>query len=47
MATRKWGETPPISTVLPTPEHIALDEALIAELKSQNNFEMPEETNKR
>ncbi len=43
---RQWGMTPPISTTLPTDKELALNDALIAELKSQNNFEAPEETEK-
>lgn len=44
---RQWGTTPPVSTAFPTKEELALNDALVAELKSQNNFEAPEETEKR
>ncbi|GAB1217830.1 hypothetical protein ATERTT37_007073 [Aspergillus terreus] len=42
-----WGVTPPISTVLPTPDELAANDDLIAELKRQNNFESPAETEQR
>ncbi|EAU34327.1 Poly(A) polymerase [Aspergillus terreus NIH2624] len=44
---RQWGVTPPISTVLPTPDELAANDDLIAELKRQNNFESPAETEQR
>ena len=44
---KQWGTTPPISTTLPTPQELAANDALIAELKEQNNFESPEETERR
>ena len=44
---RQWGVTPPISTVLPTPDELAANDELIAELKGQNNFESPAETERR
>lgn len=44
---RQWGVTPPIITALPTDAEIATNDALIAELKQQNNFESSEETEKR
>ena len=44
---RQWGTTPPISPNLPTPEEAKANEALIEDLKKQNNFEGPEETAKR
>ncbi|KAH8698936.1 poly(A) polymerase Pap [Talaromyces proteolyticus] len=44
---RQWGVTPPISMTLPTPEEVAANDDLIAELKAQNNFELPAETEKR
>ncbi|KAJ5161954.1 polynucleotide adenylyltransferase [Penicillium capsulatum] len=44
---RQWGVTPPISTVLPTPDEVAANDDLIEELKSQNNFEAPSETERR
>lgn len=45
--TRQWGVTPPISTALPTAAELAANDALIEELKRQNNFETPEETQRR
>ena len=44
---RQWGVTPPISTTLPTPDELAANDDLISELKSQNNFEAPAETDRR
>ncbi|WEW54776.1 polynucleotide adenylyltransferase [Emydomyces testavorans] len=44
---KQWGVTPPISTVLPTPAELAENDNLIAELKQQNNFEAPSETERR
>lgn len=44
---RQWGVTPPISTVLPTPDELVANDDLIAELKAQNNFEAPSETERR
>ena len=44
---RQWGVTPPISTVLPTSEELNANDDLIAELKAQNNFESPLETERR
>lgn len=44
---RQWGVTPPISVVLPTKDEIAANDDLIAELKAQNNFEQPTETDRR
>ena len=46
-ATRQWGVTPPVSMTFPTETDIAINDALVEELKSQNNFEKPEETQKR
>lgn len=46
-AARQWGTTPPISTSLPTEKELALNDSLIAELKRQNNFEAPQDTEKR
>ncbi|RAO66350.1 uncharacterized protein BHQ10_002362 [Talaromyces amestolkiae] len=46
-STRQWGVTPPISVALPTPEELAANDDLIAELKAQNNFELPSETERR
>jgi len=45
--TRQWGVTPPISLSLPTDAELAANDALVAELKRQNNFEGTEETEKR
>ncbi|KAF4152712.1 hypothetical protein CNMCM6069_001770 [Aspergillus lentulus] len=44
---RQWGVTPPISTALPTPDELAANDDLISELKAQNNFESPAETERR
>lgn len=44
---RQWGVTPPIITLLPTDAEIATNDALIAELKQQNNFESSAATEKR
>ncbi|KAF2757026.1 Poly(A) polymerase papa [Pseudovirgaria hyperparasitica] len=44
---RQWGQNPPISTALPTEQENQLNAALIDELKRENNFERPEETEKR
>ena len=44
---RQWGVTPPISTVLPLPAEKQANDDLIAELKAQNNFESPSETERR
>ncbi|EEP82200.1 Poly(A) polymerase PAPalpha [Uncinocarpus reesii 1704] len=44
---KQWGVTPPISTVLPTPAELTENDNLIAELKHQNNFEAPSETERR
>ena len=44
---RQWGVTPPISTLLPTPDEVKANYDLIAELKAQNNFESPVETEQR
>lgn len=46
-STRQWGVTPPISTILPTPDEVAANDELVSELKSQNNFESPAETERR
>lgn len=45
--TRQWGVTPPISMALPTSSELAANDALVEELKRQNNFESPEETQRR
>lgn len=44
---RQWGVTPPISMTLPLPEEVAANDDLIAELKAQNNFELPSDTERR
>lgn len=44
---RQWGVTPPISNALPTPPEVSANDDLIAELKQQNNFESPPETERR
>lgn len=44
---KQWGTTPPLSTAAPTARDLELNDALLAELKSQNNFEAPEDTDKR
>jgi len=44
---RQWGVTPAISAALPTDTELAANDALIAELKRQNNFESIEETERR
>lgn len=44
---KQWGVTPPISQSLPTDSELATNDALIAELKRQNNFESPDETERR
>ncbi|KAK4969282.1 polynucleotide adenylyltransferase [Elasticomyces elasticus] len=46
-APRQWGLTDPLSTALPTEKELASNDALIAELKSQNTFEPAEDTEKR
>ncbi|KAI9741766.1 MAG: hypothetical protein M1834_000152 [Cirrosporium novae-zelandiae] len=46
-SARQWGVTPAISTALPTDSELAANDALVAELKRQNNFESPEATEKR
>jgi poly(A) polymerase len=44
---RQWGVTPPISAALPTPDEVSANDDLISELKAQNNFESPTETEQR
>jgi poly(A) polymerase len=46
-SVKQWGLTPPISSALPIPADVALNSALIEELKRQNNYESPAETAKR
>jgi hypothetical protein len=45
--SRQWGVTPPISTVLPTQDELVANDDLIAELKAQNNFEPPSDSERR
>ncbi|CAA22808.1 mRNA cleavage and polyadenylation specificity factor poly(A) polymerase Pla1 [Schizosaccharomyces pombe] len=47
MTTKQWGITPPISTAPATEQENALNTALINELKNQNLFESPAESEKR
>lgn len=44
---KQYGVTPPISTEGPTKEDIALNDAMIEELRNQNSFESAAETEKR
>ena len=44
---KQWGVTPAISHSFPNDRELASNDALIAELKRQNNFEGAEETEKR
>ncbi|KAF2665291.1 Poly(A) polymerase [Microthyrium microscopicum] len=44
---QKWGTTPPISRALPTEAELRQNESLLQELRSRNNFESAEETEKR
>ena len=44
---RQWGVTPPISTALPTSDELAANDDLIAELKAQDNFEPPSDSERR
>jgi poly(A) polymerase len=46
-ATKQWGLTPPISSALPSERDLELNNQLLDELKRRNNFEAPEETEKR
>ena len=43
----QWGVTPWIHNNLPTTEELAANDALIDELRRQNNFESPAETERR
>ena len=45
--TKKYGVTPPVSQSFPTEAELTANDALIAELKNQNNFEGLEETERR
>jgi poly(A) polymerase len=44
---RMYGVTPPMKEDLPTQPELAATEALIDELKRQNTFESPSDTDKR
>ncbi|KAF4548625.1 Poly(A) polymerase pla1-like protein [Elsinoe fawcettii] len=44
---RQWGVTAPISTNFPTEKELALNDSMVAELRTQNTFEAPEETKRR
>lgn len=46
-ATKQWGTTGAISMDLPTDKENTQNDALIAELRANNNYESPEETSKR
>ena len=46
-AMRHKGVTPPISLTLPTDAELIANDALINELKKQNNFEGSEEKERR
>ena len=46
-SSKQWGLTPPISTALPTAGDTAQNAAMVEELKRQNNYEAPAETQKR
>lgn len=41
------GVTGPLSTAVPTAQELAANDDLVNELKRQNNYENPEETQKR
>ena len=43
----QWGTTPPVLVSYPNDSELAANDALVAELKRQNNFEAMEETEKR
>lgn len=44
---KQWGVTGSISLAMPTESDMAANSALLEELKRQNNFETPEENQKR
>ncbi|KAF2092708.1 poly(A) polymerase Pap [Rhizodiscina lignyota] len=44
---QQWGVTPPISNAAPTEKELELNDSLLVELKQQDNFEPPEDTEKR
>jgi poly(A) polymerase len=43
----QWGVTAPLSMASPDAQELQLNTALIDELRRQNNFEPPEDTEKR
>ena len=45
--TTHKGVTPPISLAMPTTKELGINDALVDELKRQNNFETPAETERR
>ncbi|RFU35747.1 hypothetical protein B7463_g603, partial [Scytalidium lignicola] len=45
--SKQYGITPPLSTALPTDDEIQATNALVEELRRQNNYESAAETNKR
>ena len=47
VASRYKGVTPPISTTLPTAAELKVNDDLVEELKTQNNFEGSEVTERR
>ena len=44
---QQWGVTAPVSLAFPQPEELAMNDALLEELKAQNTFEATEETQRR
>lgn len=44
---KQWGLTPPLSTTLPTEKDLTLNDALTQELRARDNYETPENTEKR
>lgn len=46
-AAQQWGLFPPLSTALPNEKQLIQNDAMVEELKRNNNFEAPEETEKR
>jgi poly(A) polymerase len=47
MAQQQWGTTAPISMELPTEADLKANDALLAELRAQNNFPSTEDTEQR
>lgn len=45
--TKQYGVTPPVSTALPTPEEVKLNDAMIEELRNQSSFETEDGVQKR